>query len=94
MTPTETINAALDAMQARANAAAPGPWCAVRSETGASLQVFAGVERIASAIGPKPDADFIAASRTDIPKLIAALRLALDRQWINEEITLIGEALK
>ena len=81
----------LDAMQARCDAATDGPWRAallggVVYEDGSSSRragVYPGRES-----GPPPvfvtngidrrDAEFIAASRADLPRLIAAVRAVLE----------------
>lgn len=70
----------LDEIQARADAATGGPWWG--SMLGTHVEVFAGEgsgsdPMIASELRPG-DAEFIAAARADVPRLVAALRAVLD----------------
>ena len=70
----------LDEIQARADAATDGAWWG--SMLGTHVEVFAGEgsgsdPMLASELRPG-DAEFIVAARTDIPRLVAALRAVLD----------------
>ena len=83
----------LGQIEARADAATPGPWEAdvtevsqhwsrpkpwatvVSSEVNCMAYCYGGSGR---GIEREPDAEFIAASRTDVPQLVAALRAVLD----------------
>ena len=72
----------LDEIQARADAATEGPWtwAAHTTADGDEWAVFDGGD---SAIagnrdGWSPDAALIAAARTDLPRLVAALRAVLE----------------
>lgn len=83
----------LDQIEARAEAATPGPWEAdvtevsqhwsrpkpwvtvVSSEVACMAYCYGGSGR---GIERETDAEFIAAARTDVPTLVAALRAVLD----------------
>ena len=82
----------LDQIEARANAATEGPWTP-DEYTEVDPDGFYELSRVIApdpdgddrcAIGVvhtgilRPDADFIAAARTDVPALVAALRAVLD----------------
>ncbi|MHB8406220.1 MAG: hypothetical protein ACYDCJ_12435 [Gammaproteobacteria bacterium] len=58
----------LDAIEARANAATPGPWDTDEYDGGLRSTVTAGP------ITSDEDYDFIAHARTDVPALIAEVR--------------------
>lgn len=87
-----TIQERLSEIEERANKATPGPWFAnIRpfeegDWTGVEFSsggLFGLIDR-----GQDSDAKFVAASRTDIPKLVKALRCALealDKYTINPE---------
>ena len=68
----------LDAIQARADAATEGPWISVRHDL--TLYVEAESRELnpinVGYVGnrPEPDAEFIAAARTDVPTLLALVR--------------------
>lgn len=75
----------LDAIEARANAATPGPWNAW--DRGVGFHIALGDERddwgrpedllpegLRTDIGRRADAEFIAAARTDVPALVAEVR--------------------
>jgi hypothetical protein len=69
----------LDAIEARAEAATPGPWRQTTSKRGYRdvLQTPDSYgDRMIAKGCPNADADFIAAARTDIPALVAELRAA------------------
>ncbi len=75
----------LDAIEARANAATPGPWrrapslgidSEVRAGQHDALTLCAEVHAFPGGGDPRTDADFIASSRADVPRLVAALRAA------------------
>lgn len=76
-------------MRARCDAATPGPWhnYSVNPKTTPEHAIYsewlegipeAITSEIASLLSPR-DAHFIAHARTDVPRLIAALRAVLDR---------------
>lgn len=73
----------LDEIQARADAATPGPW----EHVGSYGRIVSGPVQVCRAYGDDgtatPDAAFIAHARTDVPRLVAALRAveALHRPW-------------
>lgn len=84
----------LAAVQQRADAATNGPWERSRWEPGHTSTVFAPgltdgphafpvAERVVGR-----DANFIAASRTDVPRLVAALTAALD---LADEYEYVGD---
>lgn len=67
------------AIEARANAATPGPWAGYEDETSGEryLGLFydgGNVQPITEWTGDQEDAEFIAHARTDIPRLLAAVR--------------------
>jgi hypothetical protein len=68
----------LDAIEARANAATPGPWDFY--EEGSTMFVSCGVTQygealyLAGDIENREDATFIAAARSDVPALVAEVR--------------------
>lgn len=69
----------LDEIEARADAATKGPWRAdgyeVETVTPADVDRFDHMEEMVTSCDlRKADAEFIAHARTDVPKLIAALR--------------------
>jgi hypothetical protein len=74
----------LDAIDARAGAATPGPWKSLRGyeqdDPGAFVCRAGDQPHYVVATGSDPlapaDADFIAAARTDVPALVAQLRAA------------------
>ena len=72
----------LDEIQARADAATEGPWtwAAHTTADGDEWAVFDGGDSAIAANrdGWAPDAAFIAAARTDLPRLVAALRAVLE----------------
>ena len=81
--PNATLD--LDAIQARANAATPGPWGALHRDMGCSFRDDERAGLGLDIVGPLEatnrgqfargaDAWFIARARTDIPALIAAVR--------------------
>ena len=85
-TPPDAPALDLDAIEARANAATPGPWCAggsyvgivrpwgnIYSVVGVQI-VHEGWESRTGGIQTPVDAAFIAAARADIPALVAAVR--------------------
>lgn len=83
----------LDACEARANAATPGPW-----EAGAKITkrvyIASSLHRIADTLSTA-DATFIAAARTDVPTLVARVRdleaqLARERAFREEQRSLRG----
>ena len=66
----------LDAIQARADAATPGPWFAHEDWPGrvfAESEFNAHVARVTGS-NPEPNERFIAAARTDVPALLAEVR--------------------
>ena len=71
----------IDAANARADAATDGPWEIEHGRIWSNADIFAFNNQIASMSGSRPwmsDAEFIAASRTDLPKALDALRAVLD----------------
>jgi len=100
------LNARLDTIAARADAATEGPWFwdenfGAKDDTGLALTNAAGVEVVSaynfhccefrdSPHVPIHDRAFIAAARTEIPALVAALRavLAAREQMQRERATL------
>ena len=90
---TADLTALLDAMQARCDAATEGPWVADGGEISQSWKrpepwkpiVSTAVACMsycyggsAAGVEEEADAEFIAAARTDLPRLIAAVRAVLD----------------
>jgi len=68
----------LDAIQARADAATEGPWETVRHDLSLYVQSkHANLQANLGYVGnhPEPDAEFIAHARTDVPALIALVRV-------------------
>lgn len=93
MSPIDTL---LAEIEARAAKATPGPWTPAPEDGGerekyplttisGKLCVIGGCGCCGSPFGDneKADGEFIRASRTDIPRLVAALRIAAD--WITED---------
>lgn len=75
-----SISDRLDQIEQRADNATEGPWWG--SMLGPHVEMFAGTgsgsdPMIANGMRPG-DAEFIAASRTDVPDLLAAVRAVLD----------------
>lgn len=78
----------LDEIEARANAATPGPWEAGCNDRHV-LYVTTENEEFCAEYGPElydsqgffsdDDTEFIAHARTDVPALVAALRAVLER---------------
>lgn len=90
MTPTDDVEALLGEVEARANAATEGPWKRWEGPGGGPGLNIVGADAslVACADGSvgrddawlphvEPNAAFIAAARTDVPRLVAALRMAL-----------------
>lgn len=78
----KTLIEILDAMEARANAATPGPWSIKHAAQLDRRCVHSGRnivdgQLIGTAI-PEPDATFIAAARSEVPALVKALRYLRD----------------
>lgn len=79
MTSTDT-RLDLDAIEARANAATPGPWCTDSWEIYQGTEYVAGAEWIGETCragemdDSRADAEFVAAARTDVPALVAEVR--------------------
>jgi hypothetical protein len=73
----------LDAIEARAQAASPGPWETVRHDL--TLYVVSESHELnpisLGYVGnrPEPDAEFIAHARTDVPALLALVREQQDK---------------
>ncbi len=80
MNPTPKLAELRAEIEARANAATPGPWVA----GAASYQVIHKDGRLVCEMTTPTsherdnDAAFIAAARTDVPRLVAALRRAVE----------------
>jgi hypothetical protein len=68
----------LDAIEARAEAAAPGPWREPKNGLGLGWTIFPKNSKgwSIATCDSGTDADFIAHARTDIPALVAELRAA------------------
>ncbi|WP_372352665.1 hypothetical protein [Streptomyces sp. KL116D] len=70
----------LDAIEARATAATPGPWCTDSWEIYKGAEYEAGAEwlgetcRAGEMDDSRADAEFVAHARTDVPALIAEVR--------------------
>ena len=82
----------LDAIEARAEAATPGPWRQTTSKRGYRdvLQTPDSYgDRMIAKGCPNADADFIAAARTDIPALVAELRAA--REVVEAACQLVAD---
>ena len=86
----------LDAIEARANAATPGPWgVSDRLSAFGDLTVAApwrganGAEIVAKAANG-PNTTFIAASRTDVPALVAEVRRLRQEVGIQEAARMRG----
>lgn len=83
----------LAAIKARAEAATPGPWKRSDEESGdyyapgwsVEAPIEVGSMSLAVSIDDKPDAEFIAHARTDVPALVAAVE---DLRWL---LSVIGE---
>jgi hypothetical protein len=93
MTPT------IAEIEARLQAATPGEWVAVRSHTGATMEVhvdfmspLTGGWRISEGIRLKPDAQFIAHAPTDMRHLLSEYHAA--RQRVSELERGVRELLK
>jgi hypothetical protein len=81
----ETItDAELDAILARANAASPAPWHVGHYRgVGEDYDLAGPVEPVMRGmVGSRADAEFIAAARTDIPRLVAEVQRL--RQRVQE----------
>lgn len=82
----------LDEIQARADAATGGPW----EHVGSYGRIVSGHVQVCRAYGDDgtatPDAEFIAHARTDVPRLVAALRAveAVFARW--EGFDVVDEA--
>ena len=82
---SEPIMQKLDEMQARCDAATEGPWEAEGSQVRRIDSLVAAV-RDHSVSERRPDAEFIAASRTHMPLLINALKAVLEEHYpVGEE---------
>ncbi len=73
----------LAAVQQRADAATDGPWASVKGAFDVEVYGNEGRQYVAHTgdrgfVNAHLDAEFIAASRTDVPRLVAALTAALD----------------
>ena len=83
---TDDVNALLDAMQARCDAATEGPWEAIEDDSIHAAPAYVdnggcGViawRPVCDFVVRHGDAEFIAAARQDQPRLIAAVRAVLD----------------
>lgn len=72
----------LDSIEARANAATPGPWCTdsweiyqgTEYEPGISEWIGETCRGMTTPAQDRADAAFIAAARTDVPALVAEIR--------------------
>lgn len=88
------LSTALDEIEARADAATPGPWITTHGERSIHRAAYARRDLaavhttdetwIAHYVDPA-DAAFIAAARSDVPRLVAALRagLAVDPRAVD-----------
>lgn len=85
MTSTDTAHQPLtdqqlSGIEARANAATPGPWCTDSWEIYQGAEYEAGAEWIGETCragemdDSRADAEFVAAARTDVPALLAEVR--------------------
>lgn len=87
---SDPIMQALDEMQARCDAATEGPWTATFDDadrwtciTGQGRDLGGGLWMVCPEVAtcegePDGDAEFIATSRTDMPRLVAALKAVLE----------------
>ena len=78
------INEILAAIEAEAAAATKGPWCVtidgdIEFHRFYSVYEYATDESITGSFQGEANADFIAASRVNVPRLCAALRVALNQ---------------
>ena len=80
----KTLNDMLKEIEARANAATPGPWdnrCKEFSNSERARHIWSEYGWLCTLESPldskEVDAAFIAHARTDVPKLLAMLRLAI-----------------
>lgn len=82
-----TLDEELKAIEGRANAATPGPWRITES----AKEFYGVASDVLTVFAPSldgadiDDALFISAARTDVPRLVAALRLAIEQRdhWIG-----------
>jgi hypothetical protein len=88
----------LNKIEARCNAAMPGPWRAVPRSSDGHVGYFLGAEiepleqPVRGQFAYMPDAEFIAAARTDVPRLVAEIR-RLRAALAAPALALDGEAL-
>lgn len=98
----------LDEMQARADAATEGPWVYIGRNVfdtptievdeanwgGEDLTGYRLVCQGDSGAWRNADAEFIAAARTDLPRLIAAVRAVLDIPTLDEEERMVPQFVR
>jgi hypothetical protein len=72
----------IDAIEARANAAQPGPWSA---QDRWPILVDANGHAVGDAAATGPNGEFIATSRTDVPELCAYIRHLEGQQQERED---------
>ncbi len=85
----------LDAAQARSEAATDGPWAVYQTMHAEPRVVRAGRGVMGTVAVPahtpddygNADAEFIAAARTDVPAMVAALRAVLDPETVEAIFT-------
>lgn len=82
---SDSIMQKLDEMQELCDAATPGPWEAEGSQVRHIDSLVAAV-RDHSVSERRPDAEFIASARTDMPKLIGILKAVAEEHYpVGEE---------
>lgn len=89
---SDDLRTLLDAMQARCDAATDGPWSATHGphelpRIWSDAPRYEDAEFIAKCAmqDDLPDAEFIAAARQDLPRLVAAVRAVLDRACMEQD---------
>ncbi len=81
----------LDAIEARAEAATPGPWREPKNGLGLGWTIFPKNSKgwSIATCDSGTDADFIAHARTDVPALVAELRVA--REVVEAACQLVAD---
>ena len=84
----------IDEIEARANAATPGPWAVLQFDEDMPATQVKAVSGYGASCDWEHDATFIAAARTDVPALIARVReLEAERDEARAEVERLRELL-
>lgn len=86
-----TARERLDAAQARSDAATDGPWRVEADRAHIVYDSLASAIPVAVATANGASSSFIAAARSDVPAMVAALRAVLDPETVEAMYAVLGE---